>query len=88
MNRRKDRERYQTMRRADLDYRGFRGYAQEPAQVAVAAELELATCTACGSARNVEGDMAANQRDTYVCSRCLALRDEETQDGRPEPLQE
>ena len=77
MSRRKDRERYQAMRHMDPDYRGFRGYEAEPSQGNVA--LELVTCTVCGRNRNVPRGIAVEQRDSYVCSKCLEEQGAEAQ---------
>ncbi|MDE2860837.1 MAG: hypothetical protein OYI31_06610 [Chloroflexota bacterium] len=76
MSRRRDRERYEAMRRLDPDYRGFRGHSSEPR--AVVEPLEPVTCTVCGRTRNVPQSIASEQRDSFVCSRC-----QET--GRQEP---
>ena len=76
MSRRRDRERYEAMRRMDPGYRGFRGYSSEPR--AVVEPLEPVPCTACGRTRNVPQSVANEQRDTFVCSRCQEAEREET----------
>ncbi len=77
MSRRKDRERFEAMQRMDPDYRGFRGYAQEPSQGNV--PLESVNCTVCGRTRNVPRGIAVEQRASYVCSSCLEDQDVEAQ---------
>ncbi len=68
MSRRRDRERYEAMRRMDPGYRGFRGHSSEPR--AVVEPLEPVPCTACGRTRNVPHSVATQQRDSFVCARC------------------
>jgi hypothetical protein len=65
------------MQRMDPDYRGFRGYAEEPSLGNV--PLESVSCTICGRTRNVPRGIAVEQRDSYVCSSCLEKQNEETQ---------
>jgi len=79
MSRRKDRERFEAMQRMDPDYRGFRGYAQEPSQGNV--PLESVNCTVCGRTRNIPRGIAVEQRDSYVCSSCLEEQSTEAQDA-------
>ncbi len=81
MSRRNDRERFEAMQRMDPDYRGFRGYAQEPSQGNV--PLEPVSCTVCGRTRNVPRGIAVEQRDSYVCSSCLEEQGEEAQGSAP-----
>ena len=68
MSRRRDRERYEAMRRLDPGYSGFRGYSSKPRTVVE--PLEPVACTACGRTRNVPQSVASEQRDSFVCSRC------------------
>ena len=75
MSRRKDRERYQAMRRMDPDYRGFRGHAAEPSEGNV--PLESVSCLICGRTRNVPRGIAVEQKDSYVCSSCLEEQERE-----------
>ena len=75
MSRRRDRERYEAMRRMDPGYRGFRGHSSEPR--AVVEPLEPIPCTACGRTRNVPHSVATQQRDSFVCSRCQEAEREE-----------
>ena len=77
MSRRRDRERYEAMRRLDPAYRGFRGYSSQPR--AVVEPLEPVACTTCGRTRNVPQSVASEQRDSFVCSRCR-----ETSSEKPE----
>lgn len=68
MSRRRDRERYEAMRRMDPGYRGFRGHSSEPR--VVVEPLEPVLCAACGRTRNVPHSVATQQRDSFVCARC------------------
>ncbi len=69
MSRSKDRERLDTMRRLNPDYRGFRGVAQEPTQPGNTV-LQTVTCSVCGRKRNVPLGVAQEQGDNYVCLAC------------------
>ncbi len=69
MSRRRDRERYEAMKRLDPDYRGFRGHDSEPSKPGNA-PLESITCSACGRKRNVPRGIALEQGDRFVCARC------------------
>ena len=69
MSRRRDRERYEAMKRLDPDYRGFRGHGSEPSRPGNA-PLEAVTCSACGRKRNVPRGVAVEQGDRFVCARC------------------
>ena len=70
MSRRKDRERYEAMKRLDPDYRGFRGVRSEPSRPGVA-PLEAAVCSVCGRKRNVPRGVAIEQGESFVCARCM-----------------
>lgn len=80
MSRKKDRERYEAMRRINPDYKGFRGRGSEPNR-SKATPLEAVVCTVCGRKRNVPVGIAMEQRDSYVCTRC-------TDEGRAPKLAE
>ena len=80
MSRKKDRERYEAMRRINPDYKGFRGRGSEPDR-SKTTPLEAIVCTACGRKRNVPVGIAIEQRDSYVCARC-------TDEGRTPKLAE
>ena len=69
MSRRRDRERYEAMKRLDPDYRGFRGHGGEPSKPGNA-PLEAVTCSTCGRKRNVPRGVALEQGDGFVCARC------------------
>ena len=69
MSRRKDRERFEAMRRLDPDYDGFRGHGSEPSKMGNA-PLEPVTCSVCGRKRNVPRGVAAEQGGRFVCARC------------------
>ncbi len=69
MSRRKDRERFEAMRRLDPDYRGFRGYQNQPDRPGKA-PLRAVKCSVCGYTRNVPLGVALEQGDKYVCARC------------------
>ena len=68
MSRRKNVERVQTQRRLNPDYKGFRGYGEEPTPANT--PLETVDCTVCGRKRNVPVGIAEEQRDSYVCQTC------------------
>jgi hypothetical protein len=70
VSRRKDRERFEAMRRLDPDYKGFRGDAAEPDRKGNA-PLESVVCTACGRKRNVPRGVALEQGPAYVCTSCV-----------------
>ena len=69
MSRRKDRERFEAMKRLDPDYWGFRGHGGEPTRPGKT-PLEPVTCSVCGRKRNVPRGVAVEQGDRYVCARC------------------
>ena len=69
MSRRKDRQRFEAMRRLNPDYRGFRGYGNE-ADRPGKTPLVAVTCTLCGRKRNVPAGVAAEQGDAFICSTC------------------
>ena len=81
MSRRKDRDRFDEMKRLDPDYRGFRGYGQEPTR-AGNMPLETLTCSVCGRRRNVPAGIALEQRDKYVCLSCSEEAEGETEKER------
>ena len=70
MSRRKDRARFESMKRLDPDYKGFRGRAREPNRPG-RAPLVAVTCSVCGRKRNVPRGIALEQGGNYVCSRCI-----------------
>ncbi len=69
MSRSKDRARVMGMKRANPDYRGFRGYDQAHG-AAGSAPLETVTCTVCGRRRNIAVGTAREQGDSYICLSC------------------
>ena len=71
MSRRKNRERFEAMKRLDPDYKGFRGLASEPDRPGKT-PLEAAICTVCGRKRNVPRGVAAEQGERFVCAACIA----------------
>ena len=73
MSRRKNRERFEAMRRLDPDYHGFRGHGNEPSR-AGNAPLEAVTCSVCGRKKNVPRGVAVEQGDRFVCARCQEER--------------
>ena len=78
MSRRKNLERVQAMKRQNPDYKGFRGYEEEPTRPGDK-PLESVKCTVCGRKRNVPVGVAEEQRDAYVCETCR-----EEQEGEPQ----
>ena len=83
MSRRKDRERFEAMKRLDPDYNGFRGFGNEPDRPG-RTPLEAVTCSVCGRKRNVPRGIAVEQGDRYVCARCV---EEGREAASPEPRQ-
>ena len=69
MSRRKDRERYDSMKRLNPDYLGFRGHALEP-DMRGQTPLQPVICTVCGRKRNVPLGVAVEQEEHYVCQSC------------------
>ena len=84
MSRRKDRERFLTIKQSNPDYTGFRGYASDsgPASEAV---LDKVTCSSCGRARNIPSGLAIEHKDSYICATCqeAANIDENSSDVVP-----
>ncbi|MFH1141056.1 MAG: hypothetical protein V1724_05185 [Chloroflexota bacterium] len=70
MSRKKDQQRYETMKRLNPDYQGFRGHATEPDQPGQS-PLQAVTCAVCGRKRNVPLGVAMQQGERYVCQNCL-----------------
>ncbi len=69
MSRRKDRERFEAMKRLNPDYQGFRGYEVEPTSPG-AAPLQAMVCTVCGRKRNVPVGVALDPQAPFVCQQC------------------
>ena len=76
MSRRKDRQRYESMKRLNPDYKGFRGYDTEPDRPGQT-PLQAVTCTVCGRKRNIPLGTAVEQGERYVCQQCQEERPEE-----------
>lgn len=57
------------MKRMNPDYKGFRGYRNEPNRRGKT-PLEAVTCSVCGRKRNVPRGIAQERGDSYVCSMC------------------
>ena len=70
MSRRRDRERFEAMKRLNPDYVGFRGRSNEPNRPG-RMPLEAVTCRACGRKRNVPRGVALERSENYVCSTCI-----------------
>ena len=73
MSRRKDRERFMTLKVRNPGYQGFRGYEQDDAPRAE--PLQAVTCTVCGRRRNVSQEVAQEQSEGYVCLSCREAED-------------
>ena len=58
------------MKRKDPDYKGFRGFINEPDRPGKTL-LEAVTCSVCGCKRNVPRGLAVEQGDAFVCRRCI-----------------
>jgi hypothetical protein len=69
LSRRKDRERFEAMKRVDPDYKGFRGRREEPDRSGKT-PLEAATCRICGRKRNIPRGIAVEQGENYACATC------------------
>ena len=69
MSHKKDQKRYETMKRLNPDYQGFRGHATEPNQPGQS-PLQGVTCAVCGRKRNVPLGVAMQQGERYVCQNC------------------
>ena len=80
MSRRKDRERFLSLKSDDPDYRGFRGYHEEQYKGSNTT-LRIAICSVCGRKRNVPVESTDNEENGYVC---LSCREERAQ-NEPEP---
>ena len=75
MSRRKDRDRFLAQRRQNPDYRGFRGYANDPSRSGDM-PLVAVNCSVCGKKRNVPVGIAEEQGENYVCMTCQEEREE------------
>ena len=78
MSRRKDRERFASMKASNSQYQGFRGHDQE-ARGPTEEPMTPITCTACGRKRNVPREEATEQGEGYVCLTCREEK-EKTED--------
>ena len=67
MSRRKDLERYQRLKQANPDYRGFRGAETASRKTE---SLETVVCSVCRRKRNVAGEALPADPDAYVCLSC------------------
>ena len=70
MSHKKDQRRYETMKRLNPDYKGFRGYATEPDRPGQS-PLQAVPCAVCGRKRNIPLGVAMQHGERYVCQRCL-----------------
>ena len=74
MSRRKDRDRYLALRHQNPDYKGFRGYENDPTRTGNVPVVAL-NCSICGKKRNVAVGIAEQQRENYVCIACESERE-------------
>ncbi|MEE2656776.1 MAG: hypothetical protein VYB71_04230 [Chloroflexota bacterium] len=74
MSHRKDRERFLTLRHQNPDYKGFRGYENDPSRTGNI-PLAAVNCSVCGKKRNVSIGIAEEHRDNYVCITCKSARE-------------
>ena len=74
MSRRKDRDRYLALRHQNPDYKGFRGYENDPTRTGNVPLVAL-NCSICGKKRNVAVGIAEQQRENYVCITCESERE-------------
>ena len=73
MSRRKDRERYLSLKEQNPDYVGFRGADTGP-PIPPPPVLESAVCSICGRTRNVPADSLPPDLIDFVCIRCQEER--------------
>ncbi len=69
MSKRKDRERFMAMKRANPDYVGFRGHISAADRPGPSDVLSL-TCSVCGRKRNVPAGEKVEDPTKYVCLSC------------------
>ena len=69
MSRRKDKDRLMALRRQNPDYKGFRGYVNDPSRQGNT-PLVAVNCSVCGKKRNVPVGIAEEQGESYVCMTC------------------
>ena len=69
MSRRRDREKFLELRRQNPDYKGFRGYENDPSRTGNT-PLVAVNCSVCGKKRNVPVGIAEEQGENYVCITC------------------
>ena len=74
MSHRKDRERFLALRRQNPDYKGFRGYENDPSKTGNT-PLVAVNCSVCGKKRNVAVGIAEEQGEHYVCITCESERE-------------
>ena len=77
MSRRKDRDRYLALRHQNPDYKGFRGYENDPSRTGSIPLVGL-NCSVCGKKRNVAVGIAEEHRENYVCITCGSERNPTT----------
>jgi DNA-directed RNA polymerase subunit RPC12/RpoP len=80
MSRRKDRERFLSMKHLNPDYQGFRGQYEEPDR-AGNTPLQAIECTKCGRRRNVAVGVAMEEAENYICLSCREEAEEEPPEG-------
>lgn len=69
MSRRKDKERFQRMKRLDTGYKGFRSHQEEPTVPPKIQEVTSVLCTICGRKRNVAYGTPI-PAEGYICLTC------------------
>ena len=74
MSHRKDRERVLALRHQNPDYKGFRGYENDPSKTGNS-PLVAVNCSVCGKKRNVAVGIAEEQGENYVCITCGSERE-------------
>lgn len=86
MSRRKDKERFQRMKRLDAGYKGFRGHQEEPSVPPRIQEVVPVVCIMCGRKRNVAYGTSIPQ-EGYICLTCkdstITKPTETTDNGQP-----
>ncbi|MQG76532.1 MAG: hypothetical protein FI703_04310 [SAR202 cluster bacterium] len=74
MSHRKDRERFLELRHQNPDYKGFRGYENDPSKTGNT-PLVAVNCSVCGKKRNVAVGIADELGENYVCITCESERE-------------
>ena len=80
MSHKRDRERFLALRHQNPDYKGFRGYENDPSKTGNTPLVAL-NCSVCGKKRNVAVGIAEKRAEDYVCITCEAERESVASDA-------